>query len=240
MNKKYTHLFFDLDNTLWDFEKNSKKAMEETFNFYNIQSETNFESFFEIYSKHNTELWRSYRNKEVGKKELIKKRFENTFSDLGISGIDPVEMNDHYLKVMPKQKELFDGVIDILDYLKKKNYLLFVITNGFREVQNEKMISSGLSKYFTKIFISEDVKTPKPGREIFEYAVKSANAKKSNSIMIGDDVDVDILGAFNFGMDAIYYDIKSVSWDIRFDSLGVKRKIQLYQISDLKQIKNIL
>jgi putative hydrolase of the HAD superfamily len=244
MNRKYTHLFFDLDNTLWDFERNSKKAMEETFLFFKIQEQTDFESFFEIYSKHNTELWKRYRDKEVSKKELISKRFENSFADLNIVGIDPVKMNDHYLKVMPKQKELYDGVIEILEYLSKKNYQLFVITNGFREVQNEKMISSGLDHYFKKIFISEDVKSPKPGKEIFEYAIKSANAKKSKSVMIGDDWDVDILGAINFGIDAIHYINKGTDIDSQFDDnfknvSGGKKLAHLNRINSFKQLKNI-
>ncbi|MBN2635740.1 MAG: YjjG family noncanonical pyrimidine nucleotidase [Prolixibacteraceae bacterium] len=205
MNKKYTHIFFDLDNTLWDFEKNSKKAMEETFGFYELKNQADFELFFKIYTKNNIELWNKYRNKELGKKELIVKRFKNTFSETSISGIDPEEMNNHYLKVMPKQKVLIDGAIDILEYLKKKNYQLSVITNGFREVQTEKIISSGLHSFFFKVFVSEDVKTPKPGREIFEYAMKSSNAKKSKCIMIGDDWEVDIIGALNVGFDAIHY-----------------------------------
>lgn len=238
MNKKYTHLFFDLDNTLWDFEKNSKKAMVEAFNFYELQNQADFELFFNVYSKHNTKLWQSYRNKEVGKKELIKKRFENTFKDLGIAGVDPEEMNNHYLKVMPKQKELFDGVIDVLDYLRKKNYLLFIITNGFREVQNEKMVSSGLDPFFSKIFISEDIKTPKPCREIFEYAVKSANAKKSKSIMIGDDWEVDIIGALNFGMDAIHY-TNNDYLNIQRQFYGSKRSVNLYKVGVFNHLTDI-
>ena len=240
MNKKYTHLFFDLDNTLWNFEMNSRKAMEEAFYFYHIQNQVNFELFFEIYSTHNTELWKSYRNNKIGKKELIKKRFENTFSNLNIHDVDPVKMNDHYLKVMPKQRELNSGVIEVLDYLRKKNYLLFIITNGFREVQNEKLISSGLSQYFTKVFISEDVKIPKPGQGIFEYAIKSANAKKSKSIMIGDDFEVDVLGALNFGMDAIHYNLADVNMDTQMRNDGIKQKVQLYSIQDIREIICIL
>lgn len=239
MNKKYTHLFFDLDNTLWDFEKNSKKAMEEAFAYFNLKDRTDFELFFKVYSKHNTQLWESYRNNELSKKELVRKRFGSTFEELKINGIDPEEMNDYYLKVMPKQKELNDGVISVLNYLKNKNYQLFIITNGFREVQQEKLLSSGLSPFFSKIFISEEIRTPKPGREIFEHAVKSANARKNKSLMIGDDLEVDVEGALNFGMDAVYYQ-NNPKLDFRNLSSknGIKRKI--YEIGTLQQLKNLL
>ena len=114
-------------------------------------------------------------------------------------------MNTLYLNEMPKQKILNDGVIDILNYLKKKRYHLNIITNGFREVQHEKIETSGLKPFFDKIFISEEIKSPKPEREIFEYSIKSANAKKSKSIMVGDDWEIDVLGALNCGIDAIHY-----------------------------------
>ena len=239
MNKKYTHLFFDLDNTLWDFEKNSKKAMQEAFRFYGLQNQTGVEQFFEVYSKHNTQLWENYRNKEVTKKELIKKRFENTFTELKIIGIDPVEMNNLYLKLMPGQKKLNEGVTEILHYLKNKNYQLFIITNGFREVQYEKLISSGLDHFFNKIFISEDIKTPKPGRKIFEYAVKSANAKKSKSLMIGDNWEVDVLGALNFGMDAVYFQ-NNPELGMERVSTGDEHSGRFYKIGKLQHLKMVL
>ncbi len=213
--------------------------MKETFCFFKLQKLTEFEHFFEVYSKHNTELWESYRNNGVSKKELIQKRFKNTFTELNIKGVNPEVMNDHYLMVMPQQKELNEGVVDILSYLKNKNYQLFIITNGFREVQHKKLVSSGLDPFFCKIYISEEVKIPKPGREIFEYAVKSSNAKKSKSIMIGDDLEVDVLGALNYGMDAIHYQNNPV---IDFQKLGSENgnKSNFYKIGSLQQLKKLL
>ena len=205
MQKKYTHLFFDLDNTLWDFSKNSKLAMQTTFTHFKlVEMHIEFIRFFEVYEKINHALWASYRKKEVSKKELIKRRFEDTFSELKIIGINPNEINTFYLNEMPNQKALYPGVIETLEYLTAKHYKLNIITNGFKEVQHKKLQSSGLQNFFNKVFTSEEVKTPKPGREIFEHAIKSVNAKKTNSLMIGDDWDVDILGALNFGIDAVY------------------------------------
>jgi putative hydrolase of the HAD superfamily len=212
VNTKYTHVFFDLDNTLWDFERNSEIAMRITFDhFLPDSSTTGFRQFFLTYSKHNHALWERYRQKEIVKKELIKRRFQDTFSELGISGVNPEQMNAFYLNEMPKQKLLFPGVLETLEYLQLKRYQMFIITNGFTAVQHKKLENSGLKSFFIKVFTSEQIKTPKPGKEIFEYAIKSANAKKVNSLMIGDDWDVDVLGAIKFGIAAIHFENNEMS-----------------------------
>jgi len=206
MKKKYTHLFFDLDNTLWDFKTNSFHAMQQTFNHFQLdKGAIDFGRFFDVYSKHNHILWDKYRKKEVKKKELTRLRFQLTFDELGMTGVDPEEMNALYLQEMPQQTFLVEGAKEILKKLKAAGFKLFIITNGFVEVQHKKMESSGLKPYFDKVFISEELKVPKPGYEIFEHAIKSSNARKSGSLMIGDDLEVDIEGALKFGIDAIYY-----------------------------------
>ncbi len=210
MKKIYTHIFFDLDNTLWDFKTNSYHAMQITYKRFKLEeSFADFERFFEVYSRHNHELWGKYRKKEIKKKELTKLRFQLTLDELKIPGVDPLEMNAAYLKEMPQQTFLVEGAEEILKKLKAAGFRLFIITNGFVEVQHKKMESSGLKPFFDKIFISEELKVPKPGREIFDYAIKSTNAKKANSIMIGDDWEVDIEGALNAGIDAVYYSPKN-------------------------------
>lgn len=204
MKKEYTHIFFDLDNTLWDFKTNSRLAMELTFAHYNLSEQgVSFDEFYKVYADFNERLWEAYRKKEIKKKELTKQRFQLTFDKLGISGIDSQEMNNQYLADMPNQKVLMSGALELLEHLKMKKYRLFIITNGFMEVQHKKLQQSGLAPYFEKVFISEEVKCPKPGKAIFEHAIKSANAKKTKSLMIGDDWDVDIKGALNFGISAI-------------------------------------
>jgi len=239
MNKKYTHIFFDLDNTLWDFGKNSRNAMHVTFHRLNLNGLCDFDLFFETYTKHNHALWESYRKNEVGKKELTRLRFQNTFTELGMKALNPDEMNTLYLNEMPKQKILNDGVIEILNYLKKKRYQLNIITNGFKEVQREKIETSGLKPFFDKIFISEEIKSPKPEREIFEYSIKSANAKKSCSIMVGDDWEVDVLGAVNYGIDAIHYQNSSVQNLTNVSNL-CNTHCQIFKIGAINQLNLIL
>lgn len=237
--KKYKHIFFDLDNTLWDFERNSIMAMNFAFKFFEIEKQDiKFDDFYQVYSKHNFKLWNEYRNNVVTKKELIRKRFQLTFTDLGILGINPEVMNSCYLEEMPKQKLLNEGVVELLQHLEKKNYCLYIITNGFKEVQIKKLENSGLSSFFKKIFISEEIKTPKPGVEIFKYAITSANAKKSESLMIGDDWDVDIMGATGFGIDSVYYNSgNSLS---KKGEIEIKNRIIIYKINRLSQLADIL
>jgi putative hydrolase of the HAD superfamily len=239
MNKKYTHIFFDLDNTLWDFEKNSRNAMLDAFHHFKLESVTTFDLFFETYTKHNNALWASYRTKELAKKDLTRLRFQNTFDDLNIIGVVADEMNTVYLSEMPKQKVLFDGVIDLLDYLKRKRYQLNIITNGFSEVQRKKLETSGLKPYFNKIFISEEIKSPKPSREIFEYAIKSSNAKKINSLMIGDDWDVDVMGAVHFGIDSVHFQNSADKKLQRLEN-PLKSNFEIYSIGSIENLRLLL
>ncbi len=236
--KKYTHIFFDLDNTLWDFKTNSKLAMHSTFQLLELDNKgISFEDFFATYSNFNSALWAAYRKKEIKKRELTSQRFKLTLDKLEMNGIDPVKMNELYLSEMPKQNKLLVGAVDLLQYLNNKKYQLFVITNGFSEVQHNKLKSSELPTYFRKIFISEEIKAPKPSREIFEHAVKSSNAKKSNSLMIGDDFEVDILGALHAGIDAVYLNrSKKSDVGIRNGNSLKKKCLMVRSLSELQSI----
>jgi putative hydrolase of the HAD superfamily len=238
MQKKYSHIFFDLDNTLWDFGKNSFLAMKTAYDYFIANNEVSYDVFFEVYTKHNKLLWEGYRYKQVTKKELTRKRFELTFEELKIQHVDPEKMNEYYLAEMPGQKHLNAGVIELLEYLKYKKYYLSIITNGFSEVQLKKLETSGISGYFQKVFISESVKTPKPGKEIFEFAIKSTNAKKSKSIMIGDDWDVDILGAYQYGIDSVYYQ-PGINTELQASFDRNKNNI-IHFIQNFDEVKNIL
>lgn len=236
MNKKYTHLFFDLDNTLWNFKTNSYNAMKDTFkNFRIAEQGPCFDSFFSTYLVHNENMWTAYREKKIKKKGLIEKRFLLTFEELGIKNISPREIDDFYLQTIAQQPLLENGAIEILDYAKQKGYKLHIITNGFKEIQYKKMQSSGITGYFGKIFVSEDVKVPKPGREIFEYAIKSTNAKKQQSLMIGDDWEADIVGAQNFGIDSVFLgDAKE------YDKKRITNNNVVSQIDNLKGLFKIV
>lgn len=199
----YRHLFFDLDNTVWDFNRNSCAALEECFPVFGLE-EGCFEAFFTHYNRHNDALWELYRQNGITKQELSRARFDLTLADLGITGIDGLEFNQLYLSRMPLQTRLCDGAGEVLTLLAQK-YQMHIITNGFSEVQYKKLTNSGLDPFFGRVFVSEEIKSPKPSPEIFRHALKTCNARKKESLMIGDSWEVDILGAMSVGIDQIHY-----------------------------------
>lgn len=203
---KYTHLFFDLDNTLWDFNANSYDALHTALGKMDLLSKIGeYDRYFSIYHQVNERLWALYRENKITKNILRGLRFEESLelNDTPMPGIGDT-MNEAYLAEMPKQLKLVPGALELLDHLHHK-YRMAIITNGFREVQVDKLSQSGLEKYFDKMFISEEVGAQKPHRKIFEHAVKSMNAPKRKSLMIGDSWEADIIGAREFGIDQVYY-----------------------------------
>lgn len=199
----YKHLFFDLDNTIWDFDLNSYHALREVYDHYGLpQSE--YETFNQLYNRNNDKLWDLYRKHEITKAELAASRFSLTFTELGITGIEGAEFNHRYLDRMPHQTRLCLGARELLDGLAPW-FKMHIITNGFVEVQHKKLVNSDLAKYFTHVFISEELKSPKPAPEIYHHALKTANARKRESLMIGDSWEVDIIGAMNVGIDQIHF-----------------------------------
>jgi putative hydrolase of the HAD superfamily len=137
-------------------------------------------------------------------------------------------LSEEYIEYLPKFNHLFDGAIAILDYLKPK-YNLHIITNGFQEIQGNKLLNSNIGHYFKTITNSEMAGVKKPNPKIFKFAVAVANTKKEHSIMIGDCIEADVNGALNFGMDAILFNI---------DSNVTHENIK--QISHLLELKNYL
>jgi YjjG family noncanonical pyrimidine nucleotidase len=217
--KKYTHLFFDLDNTIWDFNSNSFDALYIALKKLHLLEEIgSYNAFFKIYCEVNERLWDLYRQGLMSKKVLSVQRFEESFERHGTPvNIGGGVVNIAYLNEMPSHTRLVNGAREVLDYLHGR-YEIAIITNGFKEVQYDKIRKSELSKYFSKIFISEEIGEQKPGKKIFEYAIKSMNAPKKSSLMIGDSWEADIIGAMNFGIDQIYFNpkIEKNGWLGRF------------------------
>jgi len=249
--RQYDHLFFDLDNTLWDFTTNSRLAMYDTLQQIKLMERLpNFEVFFCEYEKINKELWNDYHLRKITKQELIVERFCQSLQLFDISDQNWEELNHLYLENMALQKHLFQDTIETLENLKAKGYQMHIITNGFREVQYKKLKNCGIEHFFTKVFISEDIQCTKPQREIFEYALKSTNARKTRSIMIGDSWDTDITGALNFGMDQIMYlnggknEVPLVINDKKMRSLSpflyLKSSIKTYFIDEICNLSGIL
>jgi YjjG family noncanonical pyrimidine nucleotidase len=236
----YKHLFFDLDNTVWDFELNSFHAMHEVYLEYGLPDDS-YAGFFEIYTRHNDRLWDLYRRNEIVKQVLAGQRFNLTFAETGISGIDGMAFNNRYLELMPGQKRLCEGAHEVLEHLSKC-YELHIITNGFVEVQYKKLENSRLRQYFNKIFISEEIQSPKPSLQIFRHALKSSNARKRESLMIGDSWEVDIVGAMEAGIDQVHYAPQMInnSFTAGETELITHSSTKTYRITELKELLGIL
>lgn len=199
-----TDIFFDLDHTLWDFDKNSKISYKLIFKKHNIDVDIN--DFLGVYQQINKDLWKLFREETIDKETLRYKRLHDSFKAINISITDAViyTIADDYIYHLAQQTHLLEGTIELLDYLKPK-YKLHIITNGFAEVQVGKLKNTNLEAYFDVIINSEMAGVKKPNPIIFEKALQMANVSKENSLMIGDSYEADVLGALNYGIDAICY-----------------------------------
>lgn len=232
MAKSYKHIFFDLDRTLWDFDATAQEAFEDIYTRFNLKDKgiKNVNIFKEYYNHHNEILWTQYRKGRLTKEVLRGLRFHLTLKEFDIIDDDLAQqIGAHYVKISPLIVNLFPNTYEILDYLQTK-YQLHIITNGFSEVQFTKLKASDLEKYFDKVITSEKADVKKPDAKIFLYALSKADANIEESIMIGDDLEVDILGARNMGMDQVFFDPFSKS----------KQNGATYYINDLIELKKYL
>lgn len=203
----YQHLFFDLDHTIWDFDKNAEEALHELFILHNLKDLglAAPEVFIETYTRNNHRLWAEYHLGKISKETLREARFKHTFLELGLEEtVIPEGFEDAYVQLCPTKTNLFPDAHETLKYLSEK-YKLYVISNGFKESTEMKIRLCNLNQYFQHVFISEVVGVNKPDPAIFEHALETAGAKKEESLMIGDSLEADVYGALNFGIDAIYF-----------------------------------
>ena len=230
MNKKLIvkDIFFDLDHTLWDFDKNSMLAFKRVFKKFKIIIE--FDAFLKIYEPINIEYWKKYREDKVSKENLRRGRLIDSFNffDLIYTTEKIDEIADAYIQELPFDNHLFEGAVEILDYLILK-YKLHIITNGFEEVQHKKLKNSGIDHYFSTVTTSEEVGLKKPNPKVFLTALNKANSLPTQSVMIGDSLEADILGANNIGMQTIFYNYRNEN---------ISKKIK--SIDSLLEIKNYL
>ena len=230
---KYRHLFFDLDHTLWDFETNAKETMHEVYELNGLHARgiEDFDHFFERYSFHNERLWDRYTKGFIKQEELRWKRMWFALLDFKI-GDEPLSklMAGHFLERLPYKKNLFPYTIEILEYLTGKGYILHLVTNGFESIQHSKLESSNLRSYFAEIITSEASNSLKPNKEIFEYALSKSGALAHESIMIGDNLDADIQGGMNAGLDTVFVN------HLNIQILPVKPTYVIHHLRELEEI----
>ena len=229
--KKYKHIFFDLDRTLWDFDAAAEVAFERIYEQYNLKSLgiPSAHEFHEVYHPLNERLWELYREDKITKADLNRTRF---LKPLEHYGIHDVELADHlsedYVYWSPRIVRLVPGAMELLEYLKPK-YHLHLITNGFEEVQDTKLTLSGMKPYFETLTVSEEVGVKKPNPEIFQYALRKAHATAEESLMIGDEMDVDIDGARAAEIDTVLF-------NPRGEKIEGTRTFEVRNLLEIKQI----
>ncbi|RXM48128.1 YjjG family noncanonical pyrimidine nucleotidase [Flavobacterium sp. YO12] len=227
MNTTITDIFFDLDHTLWDFDKNSEMAFDRIFS--KKYSEVRVEDFIEKYAPINQACWKLYQEDKITHQELRYNRLKLSFEalDYTISDDNINQIANDYIAFLPDNNHLFDGTIEVLEYLKPK-YKLHIITNGFANVQDRKINNAALGGYFTTITNSESAGVKKPNSIIFDYAVNLAQTSKEKSIMIGDDFDADVNGALNAGLDAIFFNVKNIEIPEKYKQINHLLELKKY------------
>lgn len=228
----YSHIFFDLDHTLWDFNTNCKLTLNELYDNHSFHLlGFSKEVFYKNYKQINDAMWAEY-NKGLITKEIIRsKRFEYTFQKLGVSIANiPSSLEEEFLSICPAKGHVFPFTFEILDYLQEKGYQLSIITNGFKETQHIKLSTSGLLPYFKHVIESDSCGFMKPDRRIFEFALHLNQTTSDNTVMIGDDLDADIGGARNTGMAQIFVNRHNF----------VHKEEVSHEIDCLSQLKTIL
>ncbi|MDR2085276.1 MAG: YjjG family noncanonical pyrimidine nucleotidase [Bacteroidales bacterium] len=230
---KYTTLFFDLDNTLWDFDKNYFTALSDIYKLYKLDQYCNLEEFLSVYQIHNHKAWDLYKKNLISSEEVKINRFINTFEELGIiiNENDIKSIGNDYLDILSQKTNIFPNVKESLDQLRKY-FKLHIISNGFIDVQINKLKNCGLIHYFDQIITSEAVGYKKPDARIFEYALKITNTPKHEAIYIGDEFETDIIGTNNADIDSVWFNPKnSESTDER-----VKATFEVKSFNELLEI----
>jgi len=237
--KNYTHVFFDLDHTLWDYEKNVKESLTEIFEIYTLDSLgiLTLDLFYQAFIEVNYGLWGLYNLGKIDKINLRKERFKRIFEHLGADGATvPLEMEGDFMSRTSSKKHLFPHSLETLTYLKEK-YHLHIITNGFNESQSLKMTSSGINTYFNLVVTSETIGHKKPDKRIFEYAMAQLGTIADNCLMIGDNLESDILGAQGVRMDQVFFNPGNKVCETLPDGSKV---CPTYTIKCLSELKSLL
>lgn len=219
-------IFFDWDHTLWDHDANAKESLEELFHSFELHQKSthSFDEFFEIYQKVNTQLWEDYQFGRIDQQTLRETRFKKVFDVMGIDG-PHLTFGDEFLEKTPRKIKLISGAKEIIESLATQ-YKLYVLTNGFTDVQEIKISGSGLKHYFEQIITSQEAQAKKPDEQFYHYALHQAACRPEEALMIGDHYTIDVVGAEQVGIPAIHY------CENRRASLATRKIEQLNELKD--------
>jgi putative hydrolase of the HAD superfamily len=229
---KIQHIFFDLDNTLWDHRRNAYLTLKDIYRRENVSEKysLNFEEFHKEYFTINERLWAQIRDGEIDKEHLRRHRFYDSFLFFGIDDFELAQVFEHnFLDEIVNYNDLVEGSFEILEYLSGKGYELHILSNGFEEVTYRKCELSGIQNYFTTITSADEIDVRKPHPEVFEYALKKAGANKEESVMVGDDWIADVEGGKSFGLAVVFFDV----FNDNYEAEGVAVIKSLTDLKDL-------
>lgn len=231
---KYTDVFIDLDDTVYDTRNNAIVSLRETFDEFHLEEHfPDPEVFNKAYWEANMDLWRLYSKNEIERQYLIIERFRRPLA-LAFDASEEycLRMSDRFLELCSNKPGVIAGAFDMLDYLKECGCRLHIASNGFHEIQYKKMRVAGLTEYFDSVILSEDAGANKPSALFFDYALRTTGASREASLMIGDNYDNDVVGALDYGMDAMLFN----RWDTSF----VPPRPVTYLVNELKEVRNVL
>ena len=239
---KINWIFFDLDDTIWNFTANSEVSLRKLYEISPILKKLfkSIDEFVEIYHKNNLLMWDMYSKGMVTTKELKVERWRRTLATRQFEVLTAVceELDFNYLEILAQGKEMFPGVIEMLERLTKK-YLLAILSNGFSKTQYQKLHYSGLEKYVTRTIVSEEIEVNKPNSKIFDYAIAETGAQKPY-LMVGDNGETDILGAMKAGWHAIWFNLKGKTFpfsETEIISQGVDPKLLFAEVKNMTQLE---
>ena len=233
---RYKDLFIDFDDTLYDTHGNAVIALSETFECFRL--DRYFEDpqvFYDAYWTANIDLWTQYAKGEITRDYLIVERFRRPLSvgkGIEITKELCLEISDRFLDFCATKPGVIDGAHDLMDYLRQKGYRMHMCSNGFHEVQYKKLDACGLHKYFNTIILSEDAGVNKPSKAYFDYALKVSGANRETTIMIGDNLQSDILGALSADLDAMLFN----RWQVPSEEFPQNLTFVVDNLSDIKTI----
>ena len=206
---KYKDLFIDFDDTLYDTHNNAVIALRELFDALHLERWfPDPDIFYDRYWETNIDLWTRYSKGEITRDYLIVERFRRPLSygaGLPLTTDFCLKASDLFLDFCSSKPGLVDGARQLMDYLRSRGYRLHMCSNGFHEVQYKKLASCGLKDYFDTIILSEDAGVNKPSPLFFEYALQQSDAQRETTLMIGDNLQTDIMGAMAAGIDALFF-----------------------------------
>lgn len=230
MAHRYKNLFFDLDDTLWAFSQNARDTFEELYQKYGYDSFfRSFGHFYTLYQQRNAALWEEYGNGKVTKEELNRQRFLYPLEAVGAGDAALAKrFSDDFFSAIPTKNKLMPHAREVLEYLSAR-YNLYILSNGFQELQRHKMRSAGIDVFFKKIVLSEDIGVLKPWPEIFHFALSATQSQLRESLMIGDSWDKDVVGAKGVGMHQVFYNVEGKT------GLPFRPTYQIFSLEELMQ-----